>query len=129
MGLPDILQQTVSVVFHGTIFLVKLVLGSTDARATLHHYTRRVTPEELENDKLSRERAKRIRPRRLVMSDGGHRQAEQGERGGMLYDTWETPLFEMHEFGLGVATFFLVVAGYACVLFLQALTMLPSVCK
>jgi hypothetical protein len=45
----------------------------------------------------------------------------------MLYDVFGTGLGDMHEFGLGIGTFFVVIGGYSLVFFIQAAAAVPSV--
>ena len=66
-------------------------------------------------DALRDKASKRYQPRKLVMGDGTFRLAEQGERGGDLWDVWSVNLASMQEFGLGIGTYFAVNAGYALI--------------
>ena len=127
MGLPGLLKQAAETVLGGFVFLARLAVKDEKSWETYRLYTRRITAEEREAKHSASRKAKKFRPRRLVLGDGTHRLAEEGERGGMLYGTWSTKLSDMDEFGLGIGTFFVLVAGYSGIFFLQSAALLPSI--
>jgi hypothetical protein len=127
MGLPHLLADAAHTAIGLVLFILSLATGSAEAREALAKWTSPPSQDAQDKAAEANKVAKRYRPRRLVIGDGTHRLAEEGERGGMLYDVFGTGLGDMHEFGLGIGTFFVVIGGYSLVFLIQAAAAVPSV--
>ena len=91
-------------------------------------WTRCATAEEKERcGRVERSAKHKYWPRRVLERDGRYRLAEQGERGGMLYNTWGHSVEDFNEFGLGVASFMFICYAYHGCILAQAVPLTPVV--
>jgi hypothetical protein len=109
-------------------FVGKLASCDRFAWDRVRRYTRSATPKEKERcARVKRSAKHKYRPRRVVERGGRYRLAEQGERGGMLYNTRTHSVKGFNEFGLGVASFMFICYAYHGCILAQAVPLTPVV--